>query len=242
MSSLVWKKRQMKLRGLANLAYSYSLLRYTRINRAELKKQIAGAKIDRLHVGCGNVLLEGWLNIFFEPREEYGRLRQENNAWLLNYNLLKVWPINDGTIQYVAGSHFIEHLDLNHGIAFLKECYCVMKKGGVIRLSCPDLELYARSYINRNHNFFNQSLIREGCTFKAAQTYGEIFIAKAYDSGGSHKWFYDFESLQHIMQLAGFVHVKRCQRLEGQMPDLEMLEPIGREIETVYVEATKKDL
>ena len=67
----------------------------------------------------------------------------------------------------------------------------------------------------------------------------EIFIAKAYDSGGSHKWFYDFDSLKHILESAGFTQVKKCGRLEGAVPDLEMIEPLGRELETLYVEAVK---
>ncbi len=239
MSSKIWQKRKMKIQGSLHQASSYFLLRHTRFNQKQLKKEIKSHAIDQLHVGCGHVLLPDWLNIRYEVREEYGRLKKIKGGWLLNYNLLKSWPIEDDSINYIAGSHFIEHLDLNHGIQFLKESFRVMKKGGAIRLSCPDLELYARNYVNNNKSFFDHKLIREWCTFKAAQTPGEIFIAKAYDSGGSHKWFHDFASLKHILETAGFGHVKRVGRLEGQVPDLKQLEPAERELETVYVEAVK---
>ncbi len=229
----------MKIRGFANMAYSGILLRYTLLNTRILSQQIQKLAIDKLHVGCGNVLLKGWLNVRYERREEYGRLLPVDGGWLLNYNILKPWPIEANSIQFVAGSHFIEHLDLNQGIAFLKESFRVLRKGGVIRLSCPDMELYAKNYVARNQSFFQHKLIREWCVFKQAQTPGEIFIAKAYDSGGSHKWFYDFESLRHILDTAGFQEVRRCARLEGHVPDLPLLEPAGRELETVYVEAVK---
>jgi predicted SAM-dependent methyltransferase len=234
-----WKKRAVKLRGLWNQIRSALFLRYSSFHRRRLEKNIQVRSIDRLHAGCGNVFLPGWLNVTYEPREEYGRVKETAGTCVLNYNLLKPWPVGKDSIRFIAASHFIEHLDLNEGIWFLKESFRVMKSGGIIRLSCPDLELYAQNYVRGNKDFFEHKLIREWCTFSQAQTPGEIFAAKAYDSGGSHKWFYDFDSLKHILESAGFRHVRRCRRLEGDVPDLEAIDLPGRELETVYVEAVK---
>ena len=239
MASNKWMKRKAKLQGLFNQICSLILLRYTRLNVCLLQEQIVKNGIDRLHVGCGNVLLKGWLNILYEKRQMYGNIDQINGVLRLNCNLLKPWPVADSSIHFIAGSHFIEHLDLNDGIRFLKEAFRVLRPGGVIRLSCPDLEIYANHYVKRDKAFFEHKLIREWCTFKKAVTPGEIFIAKAYDSGGSHKWFYDVDSLKHILESAGFFQVKKRSRIEGAVPDLEAIEPPDRELETLYVEAVK---
>lgn len=239
MASNKWGKRKAKLQGLWNQFRSLISLRYTRLNACLLQKQITEKRVNRLHVGCGNVLLNGWLNVLYEKRQFYGRIQQDNGALRLNYNLLKPWPIENDSIELIAGSHFIEHLDLNDGLRFLEEAFRVLRLGGTIRLSCPDLEIYANHYVKRDKAFFDHKLIREWCTFEKAETPGEIFIAKAYDSGGSHKWFYDFDSLKHILGSAGFIRVKKCGRLEGVIPDLETIEPSGRELETLYVEAVK---
>src|SRR3990167_4513571 len=220
MSANKWQKRRMKLKGGIHQIFSLVLLRYSRLNMAKLKGQIKQLNIKQLHVGCGDVLLKDWLNIKFERREEYGKIIDKNGVLLLNYNLLKIRPVENETIQFIAGSHFIEHLDLNQGIEFLKKAYNALQRGGVIRLSCPDLELYAKNYVTREKQFFDHPKVREWCAFKNAKTPGEIFIAKAYDSGGSHKWFYDFESLKHVLECAGFGKVKKCGRLEGVVPDL----------------------
>jgi len=87
--------------------------------------------------------------------------------------------------------------------------------------------------------FFKNPQVQEACTFSKAKTFGEIFIAKAYDSGGVHRWFYDAESLKHVMESAGFVDVQQVGRLEGSMPDREKIELAGREIETLYMEGRK---
>ena len=228
-----------KGKGFLSQVYSFLTLRYTKLHTHVLQKQSERLKIKRLHVGCGNIYLSGWLNIAFEKREEYGKIKNKQDALYLNYNLLKDWPFDEGSIEYIAASHFIEHLDLNSGIEFTKKCFRVLKYGGVLRLSCPDLELYAKNYVEGNKSFFENSLIKEWCCFKNAATPGEIFIAKAYDSGGSHKWFYDFDSLRHILEAAGFEQVRRFGRMEGKTPDLEKIELAERELETVYVEGVK---
>lgn len=238
--SSVWSKRLYKIRGFLNYVYSLLMLRYTRANLGFLRRQLKGRGVERMHIGCGNVILDGWLNVLYERRQEYGRVRQKGKGLFLNYDLLGPWPVEDNSIAFVAGSHVIEHLDLNHGLALVSQAYKALKKGGVIRLSCPDLETYARHYVAGDKAFFDHPLIREWCAFKSAQTSGQVFIAKAYDSGGAHKWFYDFDSLKNILERAGFVEVRKVSRLQGQVPDLELLEPPQRELETVYVEAIKR--
>jgi predicted SAM-dependent methyltransferase len=237
--SKVWNKRLIKVKGHLKLAAAILTLHHTPLHRKNLTKQIQKINIDRLHVGCGDILLKDWLNITFIRFDFYGILNKLQGSWLLNYDLRQPWPINDGSIQFIAGSHFIEHLDLNAGLKFAREAFRCLKKEGVIRLSCPDLELYARNYLERNQVFFDNPKIREWCAFKQAATCGEILVAKAYDSGGSHKWFYDFESLSHILRQAGFTNIIRCLRLSGKTPDLGILEPEARDLETVYIEAQK---
>jgi len=235
----VWAKRAYKMRGFFNYAYSLLMLRYTKANLGRLRRQLKGCAVDRMHIGCGNVILDGWLNVLYERRQEYGRLEQRGKGWFLNYDLLGPWPVEDNSLSFVAGSHMIEHLDLNHGLMLTAQAYKALKSGGTIRLSCPDLETYARRYVAGDKAFFDQPLIREWCAFTNAQTPGQVFIAKAYDSGGAHKWFYDFESLKNILERAGFTNIRKVGRLEGKTPDLPLLEPAQRELETVYVEAVK---
>lgn len=233
------KKRFMKFIGFLWQVYSFVMLRHTNLNFKFLQKRIERLKINKLHIGCGEFKLKGWLNIEFEQREEYGRVIDIDGAYLLNYNLLRTWPIKENSIDYIAASHFIEHFDLNFGFKFAKMCYLLLKKGGIVRISCPDLEIYAKNYVNKNEEFFNNELIREWCCFKAAKYPGEILAAKAYDSGCAHRWFYDFDSLRHILEEAGFKNIKRVGRLEGKTPNLEFIEPDLRQLETLYVEAEK---
>lgn len=233
------KKRLAKIRGIFNLSLSFATLKYSKRNQKYLAKRISEIKLNKLHVGCGNILLDDWLNITFDPKEIYGVIENRANKHLLNINITKGFPCSSDSIDTIAAAHFIEHIDLNDCIKFCSEAFRVLRKGGVIRLSCPDLEIYARNYVNGNMGFYKNEEITRACTFKSATTPGQIFAAKAYDSGGAHKWFHDFSSLEKVLSESGFYKVKKCTRLQSTIPEVGKFELPGREIETLYVEAIK---
>jgi predicted SAM-dependent methyltransferase len=236
----ILQKRLNKFSALLQQGYSYSTFKHTAFRVKYIESKLVNLNIDRLHVGCGNIILPGWLNVEYETKKVYGSLRKvSKNTYLLNFNVLKGLPVADNRLKYITGAHFIEHLDLNAGIKFARVAYQKLKEGGRIRLSCPDLEIYARNYVAKNETFYHDDEIQKACTFKNAETFGEVFIAKAYDSGGAHKWFYDFDSLKHVLDKAGFKNIKKCKRLESLIPDVEKFELPEREIETLYVEAEK---
>lgn len=235
-----WNKRKAKVIGLIKFIYSGATLKYSPLNFNRLLVETSRLGINKIHVGCGGLILKNWLNITYDPREVYGTIKNTgNNAFLLNWNINNGIPVQDQTVDLIAAAHFIEHIDLNECLEFCQKSFKVLRPGGIIRLSCPDLEIYAWNYINGDMKFFNNLEIKKACTYKSAVTPSQIFAAKAYDSGGAHKWFHDFSSLENVLKRVGFSEIRKVGRLEGLMPELEQLELPQREIETVYVEAIK---
>jgi SAM-dependent methyltransferase len=82
----------------------------------------------RLHVGCGRVRLEGWLNLDIQQ--------------LPGVDL--VVDVNQGLhwrdVEAVYAEHFLEHLDLDRAITFLGDVHRCLAPGGVVRLSTPNLD------------------------------------------------------------------------------------------------------
>lgn len=223
--------------SVLNYLYSILFLRYTILTFFKLKRTFRKHPVERLHVGCGPIFLKGWCNVFYETGKKYGRFKWKRGAGILNYDLVKPWPWEENSLQFIAGAHFIEHIDLDQCIEFCQRAHRVLKPGGVIRFSCPDLEAYAKHYIEDSQEFYAHPEIRHGCYMKSAETPSQIFAAKAYDIG-AHKWFHDFSSLKNVLERTGFSHVRKVTRLEGGTPDLEQLEAPHRETETLYIEAT----
>jgi predicted SAM-dependent methyltransferase len=92
-----------------------------------------------LNLGCGNRYHKSWINIDFTSTGE----------GVLAYDLTKGIPFDDNTFDVVYHSHVLEHFSKKDAVFFLKECFRVLKKNGIIRIAVPDLENIAKIYIEQ---------------------------------------------------------------------------------------------
>lgn len=90
-----------------------------------------------VNLGCGRRFLKGWVNIDFVSTDPAVQA----------HDLRKGIPLDDNTAGVVYHSHILEHFSRKDGIAFQKECYRVLKPGGVIRVAVPDLQQLAANYL-----------------------------------------------------------------------------------------------
>lgn len=90
-----------------------------------------------LNLGCGYRYIESWDNVDFVSTGKSVRA----------HNLLQGIPFPDNTYDVVYHSHVLEHFPKDRAANFIKECFRVLKKGGVLRVVVPDLEGIVREYI-----------------------------------------------------------------------------------------------
>jgi predicted SAM-dependent methyltransferase len=90
-----------------------------------------------LNLGCGNRYHENWTNIDFISTNEN----------ILAHDLKLGVPFNDNSFHAVYHSHVLEHFPKADAVKFMKECYRVLKPGGVIRIAVPNLEEIVRQYL-----------------------------------------------------------------------------------------------
>jgi SAM-dependent methyltransferase len=70
-----------------------------------------------------------------------------NSPDIIAYNLLKGIPFKDNSFEVVYHSQVLEHFQKENAPFFIKECYRVLKPGGILRVVTPDLENLARNYL-----------------------------------------------------------------------------------------------
>lgn len=90
-----------------------------------------------LHVGCGARVEDGWVNIDLEP----------SDTRVKNVDVRNGLPFDGGSFDFVYSEHFLEHLDRRTGEYFISEASRVLKPGGVLRISTPDMEALAHLYL-----------------------------------------------------------------------------------------------
>ena len=90
-----------------------------------------------LNVGCGGRYAKTWTNIDCF----------DGNPYVINCDLSKGIPFASESFDVVYHSHLLEHFNRGEGGRLLKECFRVLKPGGIIRVAVPDLEQIVRQYL-----------------------------------------------------------------------------------------------
>jgi predicted SAM-dependent methyltransferase len=199
---------------------------------------------DHLHIGCGENIVDGWLNIGLFPKNRfpYNKLIKQGNAWILNMDIKMGIPVKKGSVKYIYASHFIEHLSFKEGYLFLKNCNGYMEKSGLIRLAFPNLKLWIKRYYENDYAFFQTyyASLKNYLKLPPLRTNGEVFMSLCYAWG--HKWLYDAESMTDLLIRTGFAQIFEKKINVSLIPDIEKLELDLdiRRLETCYIEAIKK--
>jgi predicted SAM-dependent methyltransferase len=95
--------------------------------------------MNYLNLGCGKRFHKDWVNLDFVS----------NSPFVKAHNLLNGIPFENNTFDVVYHSHVLEHFNQVDGKKFIKECYRVLKSGGIIRIAVPDLEQIVRQYLKK---------------------------------------------------------------------------------------------
>src|ERR1700730_2396120 len=154
----------------------------------------------RLHIGCGQEAIPGWINI--DNRELPGVDRV--------LDVRQGLPFQNASAIYAE--HFLEHLALEDGLAFLRECRRTLAPGGILRLSTPNLDwVYATHY-------------RTGGASSSETKISDCFQLNRAFHGWGHQFLYNRETPESVLHAAGLLSVSFYRYGESAAAELSGLE------------------
>jgi len=155
---------------------------------------------SRLHLGCGERKIPGWLNVDVS-----------NSDYDVDLACGKL-PWKDKVFDVVISQHVIEHLEINTELfPLLKEVRRTLKDAGKVYLSCPDMEKVCKAYLeDKGKNFFEDKKKRFG-SFDMQDLPVQHVINILFHQNGSHKNLFDFELLRHLLDKAGFKNIQKVE-------------------------------
>jgi len=186
--------------------------------KSRLQSYLRQSKIRKVHIGCGSNLLPGWLNCDID----------QCSSEVIFLDARRKLPFPNESVHYVFAEHFIEHLDRQQGLCFLKECYRVLVAGGILRLSTPDLQKLMLIYFGQNDEVRQSDALDRHR--KQNLPYPEIhpvtpcsyFNDKMRLWG--HRFIYDKSHLFGSLKEAGFQSVIEVSFGISEDPELQNLE------------------
>ena len=91
----------------------------------------------RANLGCGSQICPDWINIDLVC----------TGPGVVAHDLSTGIPLPDASCEVVYHSHVLEHLRRSDAQFFMRECFRVLKPGGILRVAVPDLEQICRQYL-----------------------------------------------------------------------------------------------
>jgi predicted SAM-dependent methyltransferase len=187
----------------------------------EFKRKLADRKIQqafdptrfkKLNLGCGNNPLPGWFNADLNVEQGVFRL-----------DATKPFPFPSNSFEEIFTEHMIEHISYTDALAMLKECYRVLRPGGKLRVTTPDLKFLIALYeptteLQRRYIKWATDLF-----VPWAPRPNSAFIINNFVRDWGHTFIFDEPTLREAFERAGFENIKSCPlgplENKSRMPD-----------------------
>lgn len=185
------------------------------LDKAIISRYLDDHPVRKLHVGCGKNLLSGWLNADLAPRRED----------VLDLDATGRFPFSDGVFDYVFSEHMIEHIPYPSGLSMLSECHRILRPGGRLRISTPDIrfliDLYSDDKSELQRQYIDWAVDR---FIEHAPRNEAIFVINNFVRGWGHQFIYDEKTLRRAMEAVGLTGIVRCELNESDDELLRNLE------------------
>ena len=182
-------------------------------------------EIKKINIGAGNAwYAPGWESLDFDKKFFIRSSQHHGVAWRTKL------PSN--TYDLLFAGNILEHVTHYRIEKVLAEFNRIMKIGGTIRITVPDLELAAKAYIDKNKSFFTN----DRCGDTGDLGVGGMFVRTIVSSGHevvaltsdfteilgryAHLYAYDFDMLKILLEKWGFEKVERSTYTGSNTPEM----------------------
>lgn len=212
----------------------------------------------KLNLGSGPAGIDGWINYdsgILPLLSKFPMLRH----FICNLGLLpkhydvkwpkinlvdirKSFPLEDNSVDYIYCSQVLEHFERHNALRILKESLRVLKSGGIMRISVPNIAKMFTIYQElsksspkmaaKEINLIWWGYEKDGPAPGIFTKFSRLFIR-------DHQWHYDQASLKETLEEAGFSKINIQRFGKGKVDDLKTLELSIHKQHAMYFEAIK---
>jgi predicted SAM-dependent methyltransferase len=199
---------------LRSRAFLHWLPRGHGARRRRVQRYLGSTEPPCLHFGAGGVRLPGWLDSDLISGDIY-------------LDVTRPLPLPSQSVAYAFGEHVIEHIPEAAGVRLLGELRRVLRPGGVLRITTPDLRKIIALYFDENPVIDRESYARFLDRETGKRHERACQILNDYLRLWGHQYVYDEDDLRAKLLAAGFSKVERLEPGESEHESLRGLERHG---------------
>jgi predicted SAM-dependent methyltransferase len=185
---------------------------------------LAGSGSRLLQLGAEGPPLPGWLCVDHRPR----------HAGVVYVHGRRRLPFNDAVFDCIFSEHFLEHFTWVDGAQLLAECWRVLKPGGTLRITTPDLAIILSLYNGADDPDNARYIIWQTDQLGDAELHTPQFAINLAFYGYGHRFLYDGGAIELALGRAGFVDIERLQFGESREPQLSGIDSHSTFVTMVY--------
>lgn len=142
----------------------------------------------KLNVGCGpHHIREGFINMDLRPFERVDEVRDATI------------PFDDlGPLSHIFSEHFLEHLQIDGALKFLRNCLTALAPRGRLRLATPSLEFVMLTHFNPAETDESRMI---------ASTFA---INRAFHGWG-HQYLWSSAMIKKSLTACGFIEIEQYE-------------------------------
>lgn len=149
----------------------------------------------KLHLGCGDKHIEGYVNIDCRHLPSVDEIQ--------DVTILRKYSKN--SVDVIYASHVLEHFTRWEYMSVLNRWYDLLKVGGVLRLAVPDFEQIVNHYVENKDLRIISGLLYGG------QDYDKNF----------HHWTWDYKTLEKELREVGFKFISKYNWEDTDHKDID---------------------
>ena len=154
-----------------------------------------GAPGLKLNLGSCTVMWhQGWEHVDILPIQQFA---QAYGFKFRQHDISTTLPYDSDSVRFITFHHSLEHFTYDVGLKILKECYRVLKRGGILRVSVPDAEKLIKAYTDGTLGQWDEVSATSAQHTLGARKLWELMM-------GGHSAIYDHASLKDAFRQAGF--------------------------------------
>lgn len=220
---------------------------------ATADKASKGARLElesmiKINLGSGPKAIAGWVNLdgaLGARLHKFGVFKWLNRMFRFTdatwdrdiriLNFRKPMPWADGAVDVIYTSHTLEHLSRDEGLQILRECFRVLKVGGILRILVPDLASHVNGYL-QGQTPAEDFLEDLGVIFGAGKKGWKRVAARFVEF--PHQCMYDTPALLRVCRSVGFECAEKSA-FDSDIADIRQIEIEDRTVAAVVVECRK---